>query len=410
MNSNWIKSLENQVLNREFMLQSLLEITRAINLNKSKEEIIDLFRFIIREQLGYKSAALFVKEEKWKCPIKYGVKAKWIAFDVEEELSRFREITEIVSSNSTILNNFHFVIPVYHKKKNLAYLLLSENSRTLEGNNLGDSLMNFIQSITNIIVVANENRRMARQGIVQERLSRELEVASAIQKYLFPSDLPSDRKMDVSARYSPRHEVGGDYYDFIPLGDDEYVICIADVSGKGIGAAMLMANFQAIVRTIFSYNRFDFHILMDELNHKVAKIAKGQHFITCFMAHYNAATRELRYVNAGHNHPFITDGRKAAFLSEGCTGLGMLEEFPSFSIGKKQLKPNTTLVLYTDGVVELGNREDEQFGVERLLRIIHGFYPLKMEDLNNLVFSKLDEWREGQAFVDDTAIFCCRFF
>jgi sigma-B regulation protein RsbU (phosphoserine phosphatase) len=68
------------------------------------------------------------------------------------------------------------------------------------------------------------------------------------------------------------------------------------------------------------------------------------------------------------------------------------------------------LVLYTDGVVELGNREDEQFGVERLLRIIHGFYPLKMEDLNNLVFSKLDEWREGQAFVDDTAIFCCRFF
>lgn len=410
MNSSWIKSLENKVLNREFMLHSLLEITRAINLNKSKEEILQLFKYILREQLGYKCAALFVLEDHWKCPMKYGMKAKWISFDVDGELIRFKEITEIVSSNSPILEQFHVVIPVFHKKKPLAYLLLNGNKQTVTLYGKDNSMMNFIQSITNIIVVANENRRMTRQSQVQERLSRELEVASAIQTYLFPTDLPSDRKMDISARYSPRHEVGGDYYDFISLGDDEYIICIADVSGKGIGAAMLMANFQAIVRTLFSYNRFDFHILMDELNQKVAKIAKGQHFITCFMAHYNASSRELRYVNAGHNQPFITNGRTATFLSEGCTGLGMLEEFPAFSVGKKHLKPNTTLVLYTDGVVELGNKEDEQFGVERLIRIIHGFYPLKMEDLNNLVFSKLDEWREEQPFVDDTAIFCCRFF
>ena len=112
--------------------------------------------------------------------------------------------------------------------------------------------VSFIQTLTNIVVMAIENKRMAREQIKQERLKKELEVASEMQKLLFPSDLPSNKRMDISARYIPRHEVGGDYYDFIPLGEDEYIICIADVSGKGISAAMLMANFQATIRTLFA--------------------------------------------------------------------------------------------------------------------------------------------------------------
>jgi sigma-B regulation protein RsbU (phosphoserine phosphatase) len=231
-----------------------------------------------------------------------------------------------------------------------------------------------------------------------------------MQKLLFPSDLPSNRRMDISAKYTPRHEVGGDYYDFIPLGDDEYMICIADVSGKGIGAAMLMANFQATIRTLFNYQRFEMEFLMEELNKKVMRSAKGEKFITFFIAHYNANTRELKYVNAGHNHPFITNGKKVEMLSEGCIGLGMLDELPFIHVGKKILKPNTTIVLYTDGVVELENEKEEFFGTDRLVKMVHSFYPLKMEDMNNLLFSKLDEWRGDLSLVDDTAIFCCRFF
>jgi sigma-B regulation protein RsbU (phosphoserine phosphatase) len=251
---------------------------------------------------------------------------------------------------------------------------------------------------------------MTRLSIIQERIKKELEVASEMQKLLFPSDLPSNRRMDISAKYKPRHEVGGDYYDFIPLGDDEYTICIGDVSGKGIGAAMLMANFQATIRTLFNYQRFDMEFLMEELNKKVMRNAKGEKFITFFIAHYNATSRELTYVNAGHNHPFISTGKKVEYLSEGCIGLGMLDELPFIHVGKKILQPNTTLVLFTDGVVELENDSNEQFSVERLASTVNAFYPLKMEDLTNLIFSKLDEWRGTNSFVDDTAIFSCRFF
>ena len=410
MRDKLVKNLENQIKVKDFKLNSLLEITTAINSNYGVDQLIRIYAFILKEQLGFHRFILFNEQEDWNCLLKVGFKGKIKDIDVKRDLSRFKEITVIESSQSKLLAEFDVIIPVYHKEKALAYLLLSgiKNTETDTAENKADR--SFVQTLTNIIVVAIENKRMAKQSIVQERIKKELEVASEMQKLLFPSDLPSNRRMDISAKYTPRHEVGGDYYDFIPLGDDEYIICIADVSGKGIGAAMLMANFQATIRTLFNYQRFEMEFLMEELNKKVMKSAKGEKFITFFIAHYNATSRELKYVNAGHNHPFITNGRKVEMLSEGCIGLGMLDELPFIHIGKKILKPNTTIVLYTDGIVELENDKEEYFGIEKLVKLVHSYYPLKMEDMNNLIFSKLDEWRGDLNLVDDTAIFSCRFF
>lgn len=405
-----VKNLENQIKLKDFKLNSLLEITTAINSNAGVDQLIRIYEYILKEQLGFQKFILFNEQEDWNCLLKVGFKGKIKDIDVRKDLFRFKEITVIESSHSKLLTEFDVVVPVYHKGRPLAYLLFSDIIKDkLE---LTDSLVNmgFVQTLTNIIVVAIENQRMAKQSIIQARIKKELEVASEMQKLLFPSELPSNRRMDISAKYTPRHEVGGDYYDFIPLGDEEYIICIADVSGKGISAAMLMANFQATIRTLFNYQRFEMEFLLEELNKKVMRSAKGEKFITFFIAHYNANTRELKYVNAGHNHPILTNGRRVEMLSEGCIGLGMLDELPFIHIGKKQLKPNTTIVLYTDGVVELENAREEFFGIERLIKLVHSYYPLKMEDMNNLIFSKLDEWREDLPLVDDTAIFSCRFF
>jgi sigma-B regulation protein RsbU (phosphoserine phosphatase) len=275
---------------------------------------------------------------------------------------------------------------------------------------LEPSHFSFTQTLANIIAVAIENQRLVKQNIIKERISKDLEVASEMQKLLFPSELPSNRKMDLSARYIPRHAIGGDYYDFIPLGDEEYIICIADVSGKGISAALLMANFQATIRTLFKYQRFEMTFLMEELNKKVMKSTKGEKFITFFIAHYNAHTRKMKYVNAGHNQPFLLHGRKITALNEGCIGLGMLDELPYVNVGKLTLSPNTTFVLYTDGVVELENKDGEHFGVNRLIDNVKAYSTLKMEDMNNILFSKLDDWRGELNFVDDTAVFSCKFF
>jgi phosphoserine phosphatase RsbU/P len=410
MNEKLIKELEYQLTLKDFKLNSLLDITSAITTNQEVDHLVRIFEFILREQLGFDKFVLFNKQENWNCLLKPGFKGKVKDIDVQRDLSRFKEITIIESSHSTIINDFDIIVPIFHSDKPLAYLLLAglEHKKMQMSEKMRD--VGFIQTLTNIIVVAIENKRMARATIKQERLKKELEVAKEMQKLLFPSDLPSNKRMDISAKYKPRHEVGGDYYDFIPLGNEEYILCMADVSGKGISAALLMANFQATIRTIFRYQRFEMKFLMEELNRKVMTSAKGEKFITFFLAHYNADSRVLTYVNAGHNHPFITNGKKVEMLNQGSIGLGMMEELPFINIGKVELKPNTTLILYTDGIVELENSSENYFGLDRLVKMVHSYYPLKMEDLNNLIFSKLDEWRGALKLVDDTAIFSCRFF
>ncbi len=406
-----IEELEKKLELKDFKLNSLLEITKSINTNQSVDDLLKIYAFILQEQLGFSKFLLFIRQDVWQHLLKIGYKGKVKDIRVERDLLRFKDITLIASSHLSILNEFDVVIPVHHKEEPLAFLLIKgiQEDDNLKTNGTISNL-SFIQTLTNIIVVAIENKRMAKQSIRQERIKKELEVASEMQKLLFPQELPSDKRIDLAATYKARHEVGGDYYDFIPINKHEFLVCIADVSGKGISAAMLMANFQATIRTLLNFKDFELEHLIEELNKKVMSSAKGEKFITFFVGRYNAKNRKFKYINAGHNHPILTNGKQAQFLKSGCIGLGMLDEIPFIEPDEISIPPNSTLVLYTDGVVELENNEGVYFETDRLIRLIHSFYPLKMEDLNNIIFSKLDEWRGNRPLVDDTAIFSCRIF
>ena len=410
MIENRINLLESKLEFQEFKLNSLLEITNAINSNLPINKLIEIFHFILKEQLHFSKILLLHQQQKWEILLKTGIKGSILTNELIRILARSKEITIIDSSPDQLLSKFQTIVPVFHQKEPLAYLLLSENHFDELSTKEHLNNLRFIQTLANIIVVAIENKRMNLQHIKQVRLKKELEVASEMQKMLFPSSLPSNKQMDLSAKHTSRHQVGGDYYDFIPLNEDEFIFCIADVSGKGISAAMLMANFQATIRTLYSYQQFELDYLINELNKKVIQNAKGEKFITFFIAHYNQISRKLKYINAGHNAPILTNGKNIKLLDEGTVGLGMFDELPFINTGSLYVDPNTTLVMYTDGVIELENEKNEYFEIDRLIKLIHQYYPLKMEDLNSLIFSKLDEWKSNKNFDDDTAIFSCRFY
>jgi len=401
-----LTDLENKLKSKDFKLTSLLEITNAINSNQTVSEILNIYNYILKEQLGIKKSILFNKQKSWNVLQKTGVKGT--IKDIESDILRFKEITVIESSNNETLNKFEVIIPIIHKEKALAYLIVGGLSQSHKKNPLAN--LNFIQTLTNIIIVAIENKRLAKETIKQEGFKKELEVASEMQKLLFPSNLPNNSKLDISAKYIPHHKVSGDYYDYIQLNENEFIICIADVSGKGVAAAMLMANFQATLRTLFTYQNFELEYLIKELNKTVFTNANGEKFITFFIGKYNAKNRKLKYINAGHNWPLLIRKTETKILNKGCIGLGMLEEIPFLESEEVDIKPNTTLILYTDGVVELENESEEQYETDRLTKVVKSFYPLSMEDLNGIIFGKLDEWRGNKKFVDDTAILSCRIF
>jgi phosphoserine phosphatase RsbU/P len=403
------KKLEQILELKEFKLNSLLEITKAINENYSIENLIKIYEYILREQLGISKAVLFSFYEKWECLLKYGAKGVVNKINIQEDLLHIKEIT-VIESSSSILSEFDVVIPVYHKQTPLAYLLIG-NLGKAEEFSPAVKHMSFIQTLTNIIMVAIENKHFAKQAIYQEIENKELEVARQMQAMLFPQELPSNNRVDVAARYVSKQLVGGDYYDFIQLNPNEYVMCIADVSGKGVSAALLMSNFQAHLKANIKYNHEKLTIkqLMIDLNEEVMKSAKGEKFITFFFAYYNVSKKLLKYVNAGHNYPVLTDGKTARLLNKGCIGLGMLEEIPHIEMEEIEIASNTTLVCYTDGLVELENKEGEAFEVERLIDIIHNNYHLSMVELDELIFKELDNFRKDTPYLDDTALLSCRF-
>lgn len=238
-----------------FKLEALLSITLSINENLSTKALLQKYEKIIRNDLGIGKVVLFNYNKSWQCILASGVKDEtYLNINVETELIPFREITNLTVLNHPKLQGFDIVIPVFHKSIPLAYVLLGDIEEERDGISPVIKHLNFFQTLTNILVVAIENKRLYAENIQQESLRKELDLARQMQSLLIPNpnELPHNENIKVSSYYQPHYEVGGDYYDFFYLNDNEIGFCIADVSGKGISAALLMSNFQASLRALFT--------------------------------------------------------------------------------------------------------------------------------------------------------------
>jgi len=402
----------------ELKLNSLLEITKAINNNFSTEQLIEIFKDVLENQLGISKLILFIHEyDSWKCTLNYGVGEEYKEIDVERDLLPIKEINAINFSSNTPINFseksrnniFEIVIPVFHKTQPLAYLLIGDSEDSMEVISPSIKHLNFVQTLTSIIVVAIENKKLAKENVRQAAVKKELELASHMQAMLFPTLLPCDNKIDSAAYYLPHQQVGGDYYDFIWLNENECVFCVADVSGKGVAAALLMSNFQANLRILLKHSK-SLSDLVIELNSKVMENAKGEKFITFFIAKYNLITRELSYINAAHNPPIIIMNNMISMLQKGCTGLGMFNEIPEIIEDTIILPQESTIMCYTDGLTELENDAGIDFGEEQLKEILNNNHQLDMNSLNKLIFEKATAHKQNQPYVDDIALFSIKFF
>jgi len=327
---------------------------------------------------------------------------------VKKYLLNISEITTIQFSSEALNNSFEIVVPVFHKTNALAYILLGDLEEDKVEVSPAIKHLPFIQTLANIIFVAIENKKLAKESIRQVAVNKELELASEMQSMLFPSSLPNDENMEIAAVYLPHQQVGGDYYDFIPLNENEVVFCMGDVSGKGVAAALLMSNFQANLRVLIHMHK-SLTDLVRELNKKVMANAKGEKFITFFIARYNMKTRMLNYINAGHNPPILISGTNSMQLRHGCTGLGMLDEIMNIKEGSVSVNRKDLVLCYTDGVVELENEQGEEFGVKSLNDLLITFSSSGMSELNKLIVSELIEHKGKMPYVDDIALFSCRF-
>lgn len=229
-------------------------------------------------------------------------------------------------------------------------------------------------------------------------MKRDLQIAKEIQAWLLPSEPPQVPGLEIAFTTRPANTVAGDYYDVFPRpgADGRWLIAIADVAGKSMPAALLMATFQASLKTL-SGTPGPLPQLVAQINHYACTNSQnGRRFTTAFLADFDPAARRLNFVNAGHNHPILLKRNGAVeHLATGGLPLGVLEGAMYVS-GETTLEPGDWLAAFTDGVVEAENRTEQQYGEERLLGLLRGGVQMSAAQLLRSILMDIDR------FVADT--------
>ncbi len=394
-----------------FKLDTLLEVTLAINENLPTENLLEKYERLLTQKLNIGKLIILAYNKKWMRILESGFGNKsHKEIDVENDLLPIEEITTVTAANLDHLSAFDTIIPVFHNDRPVAYVLIGDIDEEREGVSPTIKHLLFIQTLTNIIIVAIENRRLVQESLRQEAIKRELELASQMQAMLIPdkASFPKGQGLRINAFYLPHLQVGGDYYDFFALNDHEYGFCMSDVSGKGISAAILMSNFQANLKALFD-DKIPMKVLVEKLNERVMSSANGEKFITLFIGKYNTQTNQLNYINAGHNPPYFYNINKQElnYLKSGCPGMGMLDEIPMINESSLRVEPGTKLICYTDGLVELKGEDTTDAGMKAVANCIKN-----EKDINEtikIIVKEMNIDRSNTNFFDDISILGIEF-
>jgi len=400
-----IQHLEDELHNKHVQLNFLMRITQAINANMSQYELFEMYSIFLQNELGVNRLAMLFREPGgWKCH----KSINYVPQDVEGLanvlVGKYKDFSKVGELSHPLVKPFELIIPVFHKEDPLAYVLVGKID---EAEDAYDRFK-FMISITNIVAVAIENKRLFSRQIEQETYKKELELAQRVQQMLIPSELPDEPFVELSTIYRPHSDIGGDYFDYVKLDDGSLIICLADVSGKGIPAAILMANFQATLRSAVKiYSKLD--DLVRHINTTLVAITKSERIVTFFILKFDAKTRKIRYVNAGHNPPIYINGSDNILLKDGCTILGAVEELGPVDVGVIEVGDKDALiVMYTDGLTDLMDVEGAYFDEELLKDFSNKHKLISAVEFNEELLQAMETFKGQRAYPDDIAVVTCK--
>jgi serine phosphatase RsbU (regulator of sigma subunit) len=377
---------EVRTLSPELKYRLLLELSQKISRTLELPEVLDELLLTLRSTIAYDAAGVFVLNRR--VPLAPAGEGQLIAGMAQVGFDRPRPDDPMLRSGKGIVGHVirtgelvnapdvsadaRYVEGRARTRSELACPIVSEEGvigcLNLESDRPGAfsaadaEILHFYASAAALSI---EKTLLHRQVLEKQRLEGQLKVAREVQAGLLPGAPPAVPGWDIAGLNMPTGAIGGDYFDYLPLPDGRLGLVVADVSGKGIPAALIMATFRTALRTELRRQK-DVRAVAEELNRALLEPREPSRFVTAVYGILDPSTGAFRYVNCGHNPPLLV--RRAggrAMLERGGPVLGLLPEEP-FETGEVVVERGDGLVLYTDGVVEPADDSDRQFGVERL--------------------------------------------
>ncbi|MCS7028378.1 MAG: PP2C family protein-serine/threonine phosphatase [Bacteroidia bacterium] len=382
-------------------LDTLLEMVQMLNqkvIKESPEQLVRIFELCLRAYFGVEKVCLILKQnQKWTCPIIYGFNKD------KQEIENFTSSHLNLSSLQAFLNAENLITLSNATEHDAAIFVSQKDIPT----HLKESNLTFVKTLFNILLSKLALKELITQQIEQEALKRELRVAGSIQKNILPRFLPNTSTLAISAFNQPYIYVSGDFYDVVAYTEHEYYIIIADVAGKGISAAIMMANLQAILRSFITAHASLSNIVKN-LNRLIIELSNHERFLSLFIAKLDLRKKELYYINCGHPYPILKMGKKIKLLQKGTTVLGSFTEL-TIQTGREKLQESSFLVLYTDGISEALNTQQKMYEIENLITVVKNYNgPNNPELLKQTILADWNNFQnECKPNDDATLLVCC---
>lgn len=391
-------------------LNTLFDIGKELNLTFDKQMILKLISYAIMGQVTVNNFIIAVKEEDYfKTEFVKGSQFKLNTGDKCHSLCEYCiniDKPYIAEDNSELDDllvdkGIEVVVPMQIQNEIKGFIFLGSKITKQEFKK-GD--LEFLQTLGNIAIISLENARLFQETLEKQRLEEEMALAKNIQTRLLPKNIPQFENIKIHGLNIPSKHVGGDYFDVIRINDNLLALTIADVSGKGMPASLLMSNLQASLHSLLLENR-DLSKLVGQINNVIYNNTDPEKYITFFLGLFNTDTHEFFYVNAGHNPPYLfTEKDEIIELSEGGIILGMMPDMP-YQVGKVQVNKNDWLVTFTDGVTEAMTVDDEEFEEKRVIDFIKANSKCESpEKFNNLLLKEINEFVGDVPQNDDITI------
>jgi sigma-B regulation protein RsbU (phosphoserine phosphatase) len=348
---------------------ALLDIVQSISPNVDRQELIRKVVDTIVEHADVKKLVLLLNKEP---EIELAWRSGFLQLPQLDSqlLVATNTTTKITSEVFPTLHavGVEHIVPIGDVESSvpLGWFLIADFAESEEEE---ENDLVFIKTIGNILAIALENRRLFRKQIQQQALNHELEFAARIQKQSLPNRFDLFPELDIYGANLTHHQVGGDFFDLIPLSGNRLFVVQADVAGKGFGAALLVASLQATIRTLVEVGA-SFCQMIDQISNTVKRLTFGEHFVTLFMAYIDLNAQTIDYINAGHPSPYLKrqDG-SVVELIEGCIPLGIIS-IEHITSGHQTFGPGDTLFIFTDGAFEQTNPAQDELGLAALKQFI----------------------------------------
>lgn len=407
-----INSLKKELKLKEFQFNSIFEFSESIYSAFNLDNVVRIYFSTLMGQLGI--SRTFIFDSSNKLFRKRGFKSSepeiesfcknlkklgnnWLYLKTDELKPSIKKVHEFL-----VKEKIYYLVNVSQSEKKLSILGLGQkfNQKELSHENL-----EFAYFVSKFALSAMENAILINRIIESNRVEREIQIARDIQLSLLPQSVPQLKNFEISVIYRPMNEVGGDYYDILKLRKGALPIYIADVEGKGLSAALLAASSQAIMHSLNELYFFEPGKFISKANSLIYDFTKGQRFITLFWMLVEDQAKIITYVNAGHVPPILFSKNKDHFTrltTGGClTGFINNAEYKADTF---TLETGDILAVFTDGVPEVTNREDQEYGDEAIANFIKKNSSLSAAQIAEELLKELEIFSEGKNFRDDITL------